>query len=35
VLEEVRSDDNVRWGRFVIGLLAIGALIVAVLLFDE
>ena len=35
MLEEGRSDDNVRWGRFVIGLLAIGALIAVVLLFDE
>ena len=34
-LEEVRSDNKVRWGRFVIGLLAIGALIAAVLLLNR
>jgi serine/threonine protein kinase len=34
-LEEVRSENEVRWGRFVIGLLAIGALIAAVLLLNR
>ncbi len=34
-LEEVSNDDKIRWGRFVIGLLAIGALIAAVLLLTQ
>ena len=34
-LEEVRSGNKVRWGRLVIGLLAIGALIAAVLLLNR